>query len=124
VQVATEAGGSAHHWARVPGKPGHQVAFLPAARVRPFVRSNKDEAADARAFWLAAQQSDRWLRALFSHGAREVIEDAKDQPKWTQQMLAIRPPNVVVVALANKMARIAWALLTKGGSFRNPVVAA
>ena len=58
VRVVMEACGSAHHWARVLGKLGHQVELLPAAQVRPFVRSNKDDAADARAIWLAAQQSD------------------------------------------------------------------
>jgi transposase len=57
-RVAMEACGSAHHWARVLGGLGHQVELLPARQVRAFVRSNKDDAADARAIWLAAQQSD------------------------------------------------------------------
>lgn len=58
VRVAMEACGSAHHWARVLGGLGHQVELLPAQQVRAFVRSNKDDAADARAIWLAAQQTD------------------------------------------------------------------
>jgi transposase len=58
VRVVMEACGSAHHWARVLGRLGHEVELLPARQVRPFVRSNKDDAADARAIWLAAQQSD------------------------------------------------------------------
>lgn len=58
VRVAMEACGSAHHWARVLGGLGHQVELLPAQQVRVFVRSNKDDAADARAIWLAAQQTD------------------------------------------------------------------
>jgi transposase len=58
VRVVMEACGSAHHWARVLGALGHQVELLPARQVRPFVRSNKDDAADARAIWVAAQQSD------------------------------------------------------------------
>lgn len=53
VRVVMEACGSAHHWARVLGKLGHEVELLPAAQVRPFVRSNKDDAAEARAIWLA-----------------------------------------------------------------------
>ena len=57
-RVVMEACGSAHHWARVLGALGHQIELLPARQVRPFVRSNKDDAADARAIWLAAQQSD------------------------------------------------------------------
>jgi len=35
-----------------------------------------------------------------------------------------KPPMVVIVALANKNARIAWALLIKGGGYRAPAVAA
>jgi transposase len=58
VRIVIEACGSAHHWARVLGGLGHQVELLSAVQVRPFVRSNKDDAADARAIWLAAQQSD------------------------------------------------------------------
>jgi len=58
VRIVMEACGSAHHWARVLGGLGHQVELLPAVQVRPFVRSHKDDAADARAIWLAAQQSD------------------------------------------------------------------
>lgn len=57
-RVAMEACGSAHHWARELGALGHQVELLPARQVRAFVRGNKDDAADARAIWLAAQHSD------------------------------------------------------------------
>lgn len=74
VRVVMEACGSAHHWARVLGGLGHEVELLPARQVRPFVRSNKDDAADARAIWLAAQHSDirragQELRAAGSTGA-------------------------------------------------------
>jgi transposase len=281
VRVVMEACGSAHHWARVLGALGHEVELLPAAQVRPFVRSNKDDAADARAIWMAAQHSDirrvpkksveqqavlalhrtrtHWvsvrtatvnslrgllyefgvvlrggrqaglkalgeqraaideqlpatmrtllegqlqtlkqidqrieelerqiavlqkqlagartldqvpgigvlgstalaatlgdaqawrsgrefsaslglvpahvgtggkvrighlskrgdpyLRTLLIHGARAVIEHGKDKPKWLEELLARRPLNVAVVALANKMARTAWALIAHG----------
>lgn len=57
-RIAIEACGSAHHWARVLTALGHQVELLPAQQVRPFVSGNKDDAADARAIWRAAQQSD------------------------------------------------------------------
>ena len=39
-------------------------------------------------------------------------------------MLARKPRMLVTVALANKMARIVWALLTKGGVYKAPIVAA
>lgn len=284
-RVVMEACGSAHHWARALGALGHQVELLPARQVRPFVRSNKDDAADARAIWLAAQQSDirrapiksaeqqavlalhrmrqHWvsvrtatvnatrghlyefgvvlpggkqvglktlsaqraqidaqlpatlqrqvdgvlamlkhieqaieqldaeigavqkqqpkaivlrkvpgigvlgatalaatlgdgrgwrsgrefsaslglvpahsgtggkthvghlskrgdpyLRTLLIHGARAVIERSKDKPKWLEQLLARRPHNVAVVALANKLARTAWALVAHGREYQ------
>ena len=285
VRIAMEACGSAHHWARSLGALGHEVELLPARQVKAFVRSNKDDAADARAIWLAAQQSDirrvpikncdqqavlalhrtrtHWisvrtatcnalrgllyefgvvlrggrkaglkalgeqraqideqlpaimrglvdgqlqtlsqlqqridtleheiaamhkqldkaatlravpgigvlgatalaatlgdghawrsgrefsaslglvpahtgtggktrmgkiskrgdpyLRTLLIHGARSVIEHAKHKPKWLEQMLLRRPANVVVVALANKMARTAWALVAHGREYQ------
>jgi transposase len=239
VRVVMEACGSAHHWARVLGGLGHEVELLPARQVRPFVRSNKDDAADARAIWLAAQQADirrvpikdceqqavlalhrtrqHWvsvrtatvnalrgllyefgvvlrggrqaglkalaeqraaidaqlpeamrqlvngqlqslaqaawrsgrefsasiglvpahsgtggkarighiskrgdpyLRTLLIHGARTVIEHSKQRPQWLEQMLARRPMNVVIVALANKMARTAWALVAHGREYQ------
>lgn len=285
VRIVMEACGSAHHWARVFTGLGHQVELLPAAQVRPFVRSNKDDAADARAIWLAAQQGDirrvpqksvqqqavlalhrtrsHWvsvrtatvnslrgllyefgvvlrggrkaglkalaeqraaideqipatmrslvdgqlhtlaqigeridalerqiaalqaqlegargldqvpgigvlgstalaatlgdgkawrsgrefsaslglvpahagtggkvrvghlskrgdpyLRTLLIHGARSVIEHAKNKPKWLEQLLARRPKNVAVVALANKMARTAWALVAHDRAYQ------
>jgi transposase len=285
VRIVMEACGSAHHWARVFTGLGHEVELLPAAQVRAFVRSNKDDAADARAIWLAAQQSDirrvpqksvqqqavlalhrtrsHWvsvrtasvnslrgllyefgvvlrggrraglkalaeqraaideqipltmrtlvdeqlqmlqqigqrieqlegeiaalqkqlkgaceldrvpgigvlgatalaatlgdakawrsgrefsaslglvpahagtggkvrighlskrgdpyLRTLLIHGARAVIEHSKDKPKWLQQLLARRPMNVAVVALANKMARTAWAIVAHGRTYQ------
>lgn len=285
VRIVMEACGSAHHWARVLGALGHEVELLPAAQVRPFVRSNKDDAADARAIWLAAQQGDirrvpqksveqqamlalhrtrsHWvsvrtatvnslrgllyefgvvvrggrkaglralveqralieaqipatmralvdgqlqmlasigqridqlereiaalqrqlpaareldrvpgigvlgstalaatlgdgkawrsgrefsaciglvpahagtggrvrvghlskrgdpyLRTLLIHGARAVIEHASDQPQWLRQLLGRRPMNVAVVALANKMARTAWAIVAHGRAYQ------
>lgn len=57
-RVVMEACGGAHHWGRWLATLGHQAELLPARQVRAFVRGNKDDAADARAIWLAAQQSD------------------------------------------------------------------
>lgn len=57
-RVVMEACGGAHHWGRALGALGHQVELLPASQVRAFVRGNKDDAADARAIWLAAHHGD------------------------------------------------------------------
>ena len=60
-------------------------------------------------------------------GAHAVLRRARQQPEtypWLTQLLARRPFKVVAVALANKMARIAWALLAKGGTYRAPQLVA
>jgi transposase len=51
------------------------------------------------------------------------LRRARQEPEkypWLIQLLARRPFKVVAVALANKMARIAWALLAKGGTYQAP----
>lgn len=55
VRIVMEACGGAHHWARCLSSLGHQVELLPPRQIRAFVRSDKDDAADARAIWLASQ---------------------------------------------------------------------
>ena len=49
--IAMEACGSAHYWARKLSGLGHEVRLVAAQFVRPFVKSNKTDAADARAIW-------------------------------------------------------------------------
>jgi transposase len=61
------------------------------------------------------------LRSLLVLGATAVLRYARgnaNAPKWLGDLLARRPFKVAAVALANKMARIIWALLTKGGVYR------
>lgn len=57
-RIVMEACGGAHHLARQFTALGHEVELLPTGQVRSFVRGNKDDAADARGIWVAAQQSD------------------------------------------------------------------
>jgi transposase len=74
-----------------------------------------------------SKQGDRYLRRLLVVGAHAVLRRAKQSPEkypWLTQLLARRPFKVVAIALANKMARVAWALLAKGGTYRAPVLAA
>jgi transposase len=74
-----------------------------------------------------SKQGDQYLRRILVVGAHAVLRRARQQPEkypWLTQLLARRPFRVVAVALANKMARIAWALLAKGGTYRAPVLAA
>lgn len=70
---------------------------------------------------------DQTLRTLFVLGALSVIKRARIDPAkatpWLVALMQRRPPLVVAVALANKIARIVWAILTRGGTFRAPVAA-
>lgn len=70
--VAIEACGSAHWWARELRRLGHEVKLLAPKSVRPFVRSNKTDAADARAIWTAVQQPEARLVAVKS-GQQQAI---------------------------------------------------
>jgi transposase len=58
-----------------------------------------------------SKRGDMYLRTLLIHGARSVLTHAKEPGEWIEQMKKRRPPNVVIVALANKMARTIWAVL-------------
>jgi transposase len=74
-----------------------------------------------------SKQGDRYLRRLLVVGATAVIRHARTHPEkhpWLTKLLAKKPAKVVAVALANKMARIAWAILAKGGTYRAPALAA
>ncbi|WP_092583743.1 IS110 family RNA-guided transposase [Rhizobium mongolense] len=54
--VAMEAGGSAHYWAREIEALGHRAIILPGQYVKPFVKRDKTDAADAEAIAVAARQ--------------------------------------------------------------------
>jgi len=74
-----------------------------------------------------SKQGNRYLRRLYIVGAMAVIGHARAHPQkhpWVRKLLAKKPAKVVAVALANKMARIAWALLANGGTYRAPALAA
>jgi transposase len=74
-----------------------------------------------------SKQGDRYLRRLLVVGATAVIRHARTHPDkhpWLIELLARRPAKVVAVALANKMARIAWAVLVRGEIYRAPALAA
>ncbi|MDT4819986.1 IS110 family transposase IS1383 [compost metagenome] len=64
-----------------------------------------------------SKRGDVYLRTLLMHSARSII--AKGQKsEWVERLLARRPYNVVVAALANKLARTVWAILAKGSPYR------
>lgn len=68
-----------------------------------------------------SKRGDTYLRTLLIHGARAVIRYAEHKAEpgsWLRMLMARRNKNVATVALANKNARIIWALLAKGTTFR------
>jgi transposase len=75
-----------------------------------------------------SKQGDRYLRSLFVAGALAVIRYAKihgtQHRPWLTALLARRPTKVAAIALANKIARMAWAMMAKGERYRNPVALA
>jgi transposase len=67
-----------------------------------------------------SRQGDEALRRLLVVGATSVIKLAQRGrgPAWLLALLKRRPAKVVAVALANKMARIAWAMMVSGEAYR------
>ena len=72
-----------------------------------------------------SKQGDRYLRWLLVAGAMSVVRHAKRRGTtnlpWLADIIARKPTKVAAVALANKTARIVWALLRHGGTYKRPV---
>jgi len=105
--VAMEACATAHGWGREFEKLGHSVRLIPPVYVKPFVKRQKNDAADAEAIVEAA------LRPTMRFGT--------PNNGWLTRLRARKPRMVVAIALANKMARGLWAMMTKQEDYRNPV---
>jgi len=69
-----------------------------------------------------SKRGDKYLRTLLIHGARAVLRTADKRPdrlkRWVSVVAGRRGYNVAAVALANKLARTAWALLSHGDTYR------
>jgi transposase len=78
------------------------------------------------ASWWAAWL--RYLRSLFTAGALAVIRYAKvhgtPHRPWLTALLARRPTKVAAIALANKIARMAWAMMARGERYKKPIALA
>jgi transposase len=75
-----------------------------------------------------SKRGNAYLRRLFVQGARAVLQQRSKQSSglsaWLKQLTARAHHNVVCVALANKLARIAWAVLATGQAYRPPAITA
>jgi transposase len=75
-----------------------------------------------------SKRGDRYLRSLFTTGALAVIRYAKihgtKHRPWLTALLARRPTKVAAIALANKIARMAWAMMAKGERYKEPAALA
>ena len=72
------------------------------------------------------KQGDRYLRQMLVVGALAVVRYAVrngTRRPWLVQLLARRTPKVAAVALANKTARMVWAIMTSGERYREPLAA-
>ncbi len=73
------------------------------------------------------KRGNKYLRKLLIHGARAAMptlaKSATPLGEWLRGLLARVHANVAVVALANKLARIAWAVLNRGRTFDHAAVA-
>ena len=75
------------------------------------------------------KMGERSLRRLLVIGANSVIIKRRTHPDaqsgtWLGNLLSRKPPMLARVALANKMARIVWALMARGGVYQSPTAAA
>lgn len=86
--IGMEACGSAHHWARVLSKLGHEVRLMPPIYVKPYVKRNKSDAIDAAACWEAVGRPDmRFVAiktvdqqaALSLHRSRDLLVSQRTQ---------------------------------------------
>ena len=75
-----------------------------------------------------SKQGDRYLRSLLVAGALAVIRYAKiygtGHRPWLTALLARRPTKIAAIALANKIARMVWAMMARGERYKEPVALA
>ncbi|WP_414041533.1 IS110 family transposase [Acidithiobacillus sp. M4-SHS-6] len=88
--IAMEACGSAHYWGRELRKLGHEVRLVAPQFVRPFVKTNKTDAADAAAIWETVQRPDMRFVAVKSEEQQSILA----LHRMREQLIKIRTMQV------------------------------
>jgi len=140
--VGIEACGSAHYWGREIGNFGHTVMLMPPRYVKAYVKPGKIDAIDAAAICEAVTRpsmsfvpvkglerpsrrgSPRRAIAICAHyslTARWPLyarrRDARTSIPWVAKLLGRVSAKQAAIAIANKTARIAWAIMVHGGVY-------
>lgn len=75
-----------------------------------------------------SKRGDPYVRSLLVHGARAMVNASKGKDDrlslWVTRISTTRHPNIAAVAMANKTARIAWAIIRKGCDYQPELAAA
>ncbi len=100
--VAMEACGGAHHWARELTQMGHHVRLIPPAYVKPFVKRQKNDAADAEAICEAAQRPNMRFVAIKSE------EQQASGLVFRTRDLLVRQRTQTINAIRGHMAEYGW----------------
>ncbi|XWN34427.1 MAG: transposase [Devosia sp.] len=136
--IAIEACTGAFCWARKVEELGHRVKIVSPQYVKPFVRGQTNDSNDAEAICTAVRQphssgdkrsmlsiserGSQHLRTLLVHGARAVVRTAPNKTDqlnaWVNDLRERRGTNRATVAVANKNARVIWAVLRSGEPYR------
>ena len=70
-----------------------------------------------------SKQGDRYLRRILVVGAHSILKQARARPDkhpWLARLMARKPGKLAAVALANKIARMAWAIMVHGERYKEP----
>ena len=93
-----------------------------------WARAEADSSGGKERLGNISKRGDRYLRSLFTTGALAVIRYAKihgtKHRPWLTALLTRRPTKVAAIALANKLARMAWAMMAKGERYKEPAALA
>ena len=112
----------ARRWPRLWSPVGTELLSLDRAGAEAALERGQDKLGSI------SKQGDRYLRSLFTTGALAVIRYAKihgtHHRPWLTALLTRRPTKVAAIALANKLARMAWAMMAKNESYREPAALA